>query len=323
MEQIAFIGTGVMGRSMAAHILEAGYPLIVYNRTREKAAELIERGAQWADSPGAAVSGAAVLISMAGYPKDVEEIYLGTGGVVERAGPGTLLIDMTTSSPALARKIAGKAGAKGISSLDAPVSGGDLGARNGTLSIMVGGEEAAFNRALPLFRCMGKNIVLQGGAGAGQHCKMSNQIAISATMLAVSEALVYGLRAGLDPQTMLKSIESGAAGSWSLSKLVPRMLKGDYKPGFFVKHFIKDMRIALDAADEMKLKLPGLEMSRQFYSILAAMSREEIEKAVEAAVALGKPGAVERAVFDAVLSGGEELGTQAIFLLYAANQFVS
>jgi 3-hydroxyisobutyrate dehydrogenase len=260
---------------------------------------------------------------MVGYPKDVEEIYLGPGGIVERAGPGTLLIDMTTSSPALARKIAKKAGTAGISSLDAPVSGGDLGARNAALSIMVGGEEAAFNRALPLFQCMGKNIVLQGGAGAGQHCKMSNQIAISAAMLAVSEALVYGLRAGLNPQTMLKSIESGAAGSWTLSNLAPRMLKGDYKPGFFIKHFIKDMRIALDSADEMKLKLPGLEMSRQLYMILAAMSRDEIEKAAEAAVALGRPGTVEKTVFDAALSGGEDLGTQAIFLLYAANQSVS
>jgi 3-hydroxyisobutyrate dehydrogenase len=255
-----------------------------------------------------------------GYPKDVEEIYLAPGGIVERVGPGTLLIDMTTSSPALAKEIAERAGDRGISSLDAPVSGGDLGARNAALSIMVGGEEAAFNRALPLFRCMGKNIVLQGGAGAGQHCKMSNQIAISAAMLAVSEALVYGLRAGLNPQTMLKSIESGAAGSWSLSNLAPRMLKGDYKPGFFVKHFIKDMRIALDSADEMNLKLPGLKMSRQLYRILAAMSREDIEKATEAAIALGKPGTVERAAFDTALSGGEELGTQAIFLLYVANQ---
>jgi 3-hydroxyisobutyrate dehydrogenase len=169
---------------------------------------------------------------------------------------------------------------------------------------------------------MGKNIVLQGGPGAGQHCKMSNQIAISAGMLAVSEALVYGLRAGLNPQTMLKSIESGAAGSWSLSNLAPRMLKGDYKPGFFVKHFIKDMRIALDSADEMKLKLPGLEMSRQLYTILAAMSRDEIEKAAETAAALGKPGTVEKAAFDGALSGGGDLGTQAIFLLYAANQSV-
>jgi 3-hydroxyisobutyrate dehydrogenase len=320
MEQVAFIGTGVMGRSMAAHILDAGYPLIVYNRTREKAAALIEKGARWADSPGEAASGAGVIISMVGYPKDVEEIYLAPGGIVERAAPGSLLIDMTTSSPALAQRIAERAKAAGLSSLDAPVSGGDLGARNASLSIMVGGEEDIFNRALPVFQCMGKNIVLQGGPGAGQHCKMSNQIAIGAGMLAVSEALVYGLKAGLNPQTMLKSIESGAAGSWSLSNLAPRMLKGDFKPGFFVRHFIKDMGIALDSADEMRLKLPGLEMSRQFYTLLARMSREEIERAAEAAVTLGTPGAVENAVFDTALAGGGDLGTQAIFLLYAVNQ---
>jgi 3-hydroxyisobutyrate dehydrogenase len=320
MEQVAFIGTGVMGRSMAAHILEAGYPLVVYNRTREKSAGLIEKGARWADSPGEAASQAAVVISMVGYPKDVEEIYLAPGGIVERAGPGTLLIDMTTSSPALARRIAEKAKAAGISSLDAPVSGGDLGARNAALSIMAGGEEDAFNRALPVFQCMGKNIVLQGGSGAGQHCKMSNQIAISAGMLAVSESLIYGLKAGLNPQTMLKSIETGAAGSWSLSNLAPRMLKGDFKPGFFVKHFIKDMRIALDSAGEMNLKLPGLEMARRFYMILAAMGRDELEKA---AATLGIPGAVESAVFDTAISGGEDLGTQAIFLLYAINQSAS
>jgi 3-hydroxyisobutyrate dehydrogenase len=341
MEQIAFIGTGIMGRSMAAHILEAGYPLIVYNRSREKAAELIERGAQWAASPGEAASKADVLISMVGYPRDVEEIYLApegsaggpaggsagghagdsASGIIEGARPGTLLIDMTTSSPALARRIAEKAAAAGMASLDAPVSGGDLGARNATLSIMAGGEEAAFNRALPLFRLMGKNIVLQGGPGAGQHCKMCNQIAIAASMLAVTEALIYGLKAGLDPQTMLKSIEAGAAGSWSLSNLAPRMLKGDFKPGFFVKHFIKDINIALDSADEMRLKLPGLELARQLYTILAGTDRGKLEEAVHAAASLGKPGSIENAVFDPALSGAEDLGTQAIFLLYAAGQY--
>ena len=309
-----------MGRSMALHILEAGYPLIVYNRTREKAAELIEKGAQWADSPGEAASKAAVVISMVGYPKDVEEIYLAPGGIVERARPGTLLIDMTTSSPTLAQRIAERAGAAGMASLDAPVSGGDTGARNAALSIMAGGEEDAFKKALPVFQCMGKNIVLQGGPGAGQHCKMSNQIAIAAAMLAVSEALVYGLKAGLNPLTMLKSIEPGAAGSWSLSNLAPRMLRGDFKPGFFVKHFIKDMGIALDSAGEMSLKLPGLEMSRRFYTILAAMDPSELEKAAAAAAALGMPGAVENAAFDAAFAGGGDLGTQAIFLLYAINQ---
>lgn len=321
IEKIAFIGTGVMGRSMASHLLEAGYPLAVYNRTKEKAAGLIERGARWADSPGEAASGAGVVISMVGYPRDVEEIYLAPGGIVERAGPGTLLIDMTTSSPALAREIAGKAGAAGMASLDAPVSGGDLGAKNAALSIMAGGDEKAFDRALPVFRRMGKNIVLQGGPGAGQHCKMSNQIAIAASMLAVTEALIYGLKAGLDPRTMIKSIESGAAGSWSLSNLAPRMLKGDFEPGFFVKHFIKDIGIALDSADEMGLRLPGLELARQLYTILSRMDRGKLEGAVKAAASLGKPGSVEDAVFEPALLNAKDLGTQAIFLLYAAGQY--
>jgi 3-hydroxyisobutyrate dehydrogenase len=270
MEHIAFIGTGVMGRSMAAHLLEGGYPLTVYNRGKEKAAELLERGARWAESPGEAAETADAVISMVGYPQDVEEVYLGPRGIVERAKTGAVLVDMTTSSPALARKIAEKARVRGIESLDAPVSGGDLGARNAALSIMAGGDEGAFTRMLPVFRLMGKNIVLQGGSGAGQYCKMSNQIVIASTMVAVSEALLYGLKAGLNPHTMLKSIESGAAGSWTLSNLVPRMLSGDFKPGFFVKHFIKDMSIALESAEELGISLPGLEKARQLYHTLAA-----------------------------------------------------
>ncbi|MDR0389935.1 MAG: NAD(P)-dependent oxidoreductase [Spirochaetaceae bacterium] len=319
MEHIAFIGTGVMGCSMAAHILEGGYPLTVYNRTRARAEELLKKGAVWADSPGEAAAGADVLISIVGYPRDVEEIYLGPGGIVEKAKSGSVLADMTTSSPSLARKIAEKAKARGVLSLDAPVSGGDLGAKNAALSIMVGGEQQAFNKILPIFQRMGKNIVLQGPSGAGQHCKMANQIVIAATMMAVSEALVYGVKAGLDPRTMLKSIESGAAGSWSLSNLVPRMLAGDFKPGFFVKHFIKDMGIALDSAKELKLKLPGLEKAEQLYRVLASMGRDELEKAAKAAASLGAPGAVEKAGFDTGLAGGGDLGTQAIFLLYAAG----
>jgi 3-hydroxyisobutyrate dehydrogenase len=319
MKELAFIGTGVMGRSMALHLLEGGYSLRVYNRTKTRAAELLEKGAVWADSPGEAASQAEAVITMVGYPKDVEEIYLASGGIVERARPGTILVDMTTSSPALARTIAAKAAERGLVSLDAPVSGGDVGARNASLSIMAGGEEEGFYRMLPVFECMGKNIALLGGSGAGQHCKMSNQIVIAATMMAVSEALVYGLKAGLNPRAMLKSIESGAAGSWSLSNLVPRMLKGDFKPGFFVKHFIKDMGIALDAAKEMGLRLPGLEKAGGLYKILAAMDREALEKAARTAAALGKPGAVEAAAFDDALTGGGDLGTQAIFLLYAGG----
>jgi 3-hydroxyisobutyrate dehydrogenase len=318
MEQIAFIGTGVMGRSMAAHILEGGYPLIVYNRTKEKAGELLARGAEWAAGPGEAAAMADIVISMVGYPGDVEEIYLSPGGIVERAKPEAVLVDMTSSSPVLARKIAEKAKARGLSSLDAPVSGGDTGAKNATLSIMAGGEEEAFNKMLPLFMRMGKNIVLQGGSGAGQYCKMSNQIVIASTMMGVTEALVYGLKAGLNPQGLLKSIESGAAGSWSLSNLLPRMLQGDFNPGFFVKHFIKDMGIALDSARELGIKLPGLEKAEQLYRALAAMKEDQLEKAAQAAATLGKPGTVEKAEFGT--ANGGDLGTQAIFLLYAAEQ---
>jgi 3-hydroxyisobutyrate dehydrogenase len=317
MKQIAFIGTGVMGRSMALHILEGEYSLVVYNRTREKAEDLLKRGARWAGTPGEAAAQADVVISIVGYPRDVEAIYLGSGGIVEKAKAGTVLVDMTTSSPVLARRIAEKAGSRGVLSLDAPVSGGDVGARNAALSIMAGGDEGAFNQVLPVFQRMGKNIVLQGGPGAGQHCKMANQIVIASTMVAVSEALVYGVKAGLDPRVMLKSIESGAAGSWSLSNLVPRMLKGDFKPGFFIKHFIKDMGIALDSAKELHIKLPGLEKAEQLYKALAALTRPDLEKAARAAAALGAPGAVENAEFEADLVNGGDLGTQAVFLLYA------
>ncbi|MDR1429837.1 MAG: NAD(P)-dependent oxidoreductase, partial [Spirochaetaceae bacterium] len=301
------------------HILEGGYPLTVYSRTRGKAEELLKKGARWADTPGEAAAQADVVISIVGYPKDVEEIYLGSGGIVERARQGAVLADMTTSSPSLARRIAERAGARGVLSLDAPVSGGDVGAKNAALSIMVGGEQRAFDKIFPIFQRMGKNIVLQGPGGAGQHCKMANQIVIASTMMAVSEALVYGVRAGLNPLTMLKSIESGAAGSWSLSNLVPRMLKGDFKPGFFVKHFIKDMGIALDAAKELGARLPGLEKAEQLYRSLAAMSRVQLEKAAALAASLGAPGSIESACFEAELANGGDLGTQAIFLLYAAG----
>jgi 3-hydroxyisobutyrate dehydrogenase len=226
---------------------------------------------------------------------------------------------MTTSSPALARKIAEKAKARGIASLDAPVSGGDVGAKNAALSIMAGGEEAVFQRVLPVLRLMGKNIVLQGGPGAGQHCKMSNQIIIASNMVAITEALIYGLRAGLNPQAMLKSIESGAAGSWGLSNLAPRMLRGDLEPAFYVKHFIKDMGIALDSAREMGIKLPGLEKAAELYRTLAAMNRAQLEKAAEAVAAAGAPGSVRAAEFEAALAGGGDLGTQALILFYASG----
>ncbi|HZG55706.1 NAD(P)-dependent oxidoreductase [Paenibacillus sp.] len=266
---IGFIGTGVMGKSMAGHLMAAGHRLFVYTRTKAKAAELLERGADWRDSPAELAEDCEVVISIVGYPSDVEAIYLGDGGIVEHANPGAYLIDMTTSSPSLARRIHAAAAARGVHALDAPVSGGDVGAREARLSIMVGGDRAAFEAMRPIFAAMGKNIVLQGGPGAGQHTKMSNQIAIASGMMGVCESLAYAKKAGLDPSVVLQSIESGAAGSWSLSNLGPRIIAGNFEPGFYVKHFIKDMKIALDSADEMGLELPGLALARTLYERLS------------------------------------------------------
>jgi 3-hydroxyisobutyrate dehydrogenase len=272
---IGFIGIGVMGRSMAGHLLSAGYPLHVYNRTQSKAQDLIDRGAQWQDSPGKVAAEADVIITIVGFPNDVEAVYLGEDGILANAKSGSILIDMTTSCPNLAAKIAGEAKAKGIGSLDAPVSGGDIGAREARLSIMVGGDEASFEKAKPLFDIMGKNIVYQGPAGSGQHTKMCNQIAIASGMMAISESMAYAKKSGLNPETVLKSIESGAAGSWSLSNLTPRVLKGDFAPGFFVKHFLKDMRIAIESANNMGLDLPGLKLAKQLYDKLAERGCED------------------------------------------------
>jgi 3-hydroxyisobutyrate dehydrogenase len=267
---IAFIGTGVMGRSMAGHLQKAGHSLHVYNRTKEKASALLQAGATWHHSAGDAAAAADVVITMLGFPIDVETTYLGTGGIVERAKPGALLIDMTTSSPVLARKIAEAAGKRGLASLDAPVSGGDLGAKEARLVIMVGGDAAAFARAKPLFEIMGKNIALLGGAGAGQHCKMANQIAVAVGMVAWVEGLAYAKKAGLDPAAVLASISGGAAGGWAMTNLAPRALAENYAPGFYVKHIIKDMKVALDSAAEMKLDLPGLAMAKKLYEQVAA-----------------------------------------------------
>ena len=272
---IAFIGTGVMGRSMAGHLLRAGHPVHVYNRTREKADALVDAGAHWHASAGAAAANADVVISMLGFPKDVEENYLAAGGIVESAKPGALLIDMTTSSPLLAKRIAEAAAKRSLSSLDAPVSGGDIGAREARLVIMVGGESAAFERAKPLFELMGKNIALHGAAGAGQYCKMANQIAVAVGMVAWCEALAYAQKAGLDPAAVHQSISGGAAGSWALTTLAPRALSGDFAPGFYVKHIIKDMGIALESAAEMQLDLPGLANAKQLYDQVAARGWED------------------------------------------------
>jgi 3-hydroxyisobutyrate dehydrogenase len=258
-----------MGRSMAGHLQRAGYPLHVFSRTREKAAALIEAGATWHASSGAAAAAADVVISMLGFPSDVESVYLGPDGVVENARPGTLLIDMTTSSPVVARRIATAAADRGLSALDAPVSGGDIGAREARLVIMVGGEEAAFQRAQPLFALLGKNIARLGPAGSGQHCKMANQITVAIGMLAWCEGLAFARKAGLDPAAVLASIGGGAAGSWALTTLAPRALAGNYDPGFYVKHMLKDLRIALDSAAELDLDLPGLGLARQVYEEVA------------------------------------------------------
>jgi 3-hydroxyisobutyrate dehydrogenase len=272
---IAFIGTGVMGRSMAGHLMAAGHPLHVFNRTREKAKTLVDSGAVWHDSAGEAAAQADIVITMLGFPHDVEETYLGKGGIVERARKGALLIDMTTSSPLLARRVAEAAAARGLAALDAPVSGGDIGAREARLVIMVGGESAAFERAQPVFSVIGKNILLQGPAGAGQHCKMANQIACAVGMVAFCEALAYAKQAGLDPSRVHASISGGAAGSWALTNLGPRALAGDFAPGFYVKHIRKDIGIAVASADEMGLSLPGLDCARRLYDLVGEKGWDE------------------------------------------------
>ncbi|SDW09061.1 NAD(P)-dependent oxidoreductase [Paenibacillus sp. CF384] len=271
---IGFIGTGVMGKSMASHLLKAGYTLIVYNRTKSRSDELVTQGAIWKDTVAEVASQANVVITMVGYPKDVEDIYLGEDGILSHAKAGTYVIDMTTSTPSLARRIDMESKNKGIYAVDAPVSGGDIGAREARLAIMVGGDASAFEALLPIFQIIGKNIQLQGDSGAGQHTKMCNQIAIASNMIGVCEAIVYAERAGLDPETVLKSIETGAAGSWSLSNLGPRMINGNFEPGFYVKHFIKDMGIALVAAKEMGLITPGLELAKSLYDELASKGEE-------------------------------------------------
>ncbi|MFE9943629.1 NAD(P)-dependent oxidoreductase [Bacillus velezensis] len=271
---VGFIGLGVMGNSMATHILEAGYPVLVYTRTKQKAEEILNKGAVWQETVKDLSEKADIIITMVGYPSDVEDIYLGENGILRHAKEGTFVIDMTTSKPSLAKKIAEKAKEKSIHALDAPVSGGDIGARNGTLAIMAGGEKEAFEACLPLFSVMGENIQYQGPAGSGQHTKMCNQIAIAAGMVGVAEAMAYAEKSGLNPEQVLKSITTGAAGSWSLSNLAPRMLKGDFAPGFYVKHFIKDMGIALEEAELMGEEMPGLTLAKSLYDKLSAQGEE-------------------------------------------------
>jgi 3-hydroxyisobutyrate dehydrogenase len=270
MTAIGWIGTGVMGGPMAGHLLDAGHELHVFNRTRERADGLVEKGANWCDSPADVGAAAEVVCLMLGYPTDVRETVLGDGALLEAMRPGSLLIDFTTSDPTLAAEIAAEAASRDVAALDAPVSGGDVGARNAALVIMVGGDEDSFERARPLLEVLGRLATLQGGPGSGQHTKMMNQIAIASGMIGVCEALLYAYRAGLELETVLESVGGGAAGSWSLANYAPRMLKGDYAPGFMVEHFIKDMEITLAEARRMSLALPGLALAHELYLALRA-----------------------------------------------------
>jgi 3-hydroxyisobutyrate dehydrogenase len=256
---------------MCGHLLAAGHTVRVFTRTKASAESVLAAGAQWCDKPGDVAKGAEFVFSIVGYPADVRAVYLGEGGILDQAAPGTVVVDMTTSEPLLAGEIHRAAKARGVHALDAPVSGGDLGARNASLAIMVGGEQEPFDRALPLFEKMGKNIRLMGGPGAGQHTKMSNQILIAGTMIGVVESLLYAVRAGLDMDAVIDVIGSGAAGSWSINNLGRRIAKGDYDPGFFIKHFVKDMGIALSEARKMGIALPGLALVEQLY--VAAMAQ--------------------------------------------------
>ena len=269
--RVGWIGTGVMGASMCGHLLAKGFAVTLHTRTRQKAEGLLARGAVWADSPRAVADASDVVCTMLGFPEEVRAIYLGAGGLATQARAGQILVDLSTSEPALAREIADAAGARGAVAIDAPVSGGDVGAREARLSIMIGGDEAAVAALEPLWSAMGKIFVRQGAAGAGQHTKMVNQILIASGMVGVCEALLYAHRAGLDADTVLASVASGAAGSWSLSNYGPRILAGNFEPGFFVEHFIKDMAIALDEARRLKLSLPGLALASQLYQSVRAL----------------------------------------------------
>lgn len=268
--RVGWIGTGVMGSPMCGHLLDAGFPVKVFNRTEERALSLVQRGAKWCESPAAAAEDADVVVTMVGYPADVRQVVLGEEGVLATAGQGATIVDMTTSEPHLAVEIFETAAARGVGSLDAPVSGGDVGARNASLVIMVGGQQETFDKARPIFQHLGKVVTYEGGPGAGQHTKMVNQIAIASGMIGVCEALLYALRAGLDVARVVDTISPGAAGSWSLANYSPRALRGDFQPGFKIDHFLKDLGIALEEAKRMKLSLPGLALADQLYIAASA-----------------------------------------------------
>lgn len=276
MKKIGFIGIGVMGAPMAGHLLKAGYSVAVYARRKEAADALVSQGAEFCSSIAQCAKGRDAVITMVGFPKDVEEVYFGEQGILQNASTGTTLIDMTTTSPRLSLRIAQAAAKKGLCALDAPVSGGDVGARQATLSIMVGGDPAVCQACLPLFQAMGKQVVYEGPAGSGQHTKMANQIALGGAIAGVCEALAYGKRAGLDLPAMLQSISAGAAGSWQMSNMAPRMLASDFAPGFFIKHYIKDMDIALQEAEGFGLHMQVLEEVRKMYVALAQEGKENL-----------------------------------------------
>jgi 3-hydroxyisobutyrate dehydrogenase len=269
IESIGFIGIGIMGNSMAGHLLSAGYKINVYNRTKSKTEAIVANGATWYDTPGEVAAHSDLIITMVGFPSDVEEVYFGTQGIIDSA-KNAILIDMTTSSPSLARKIAQQALKKGLFSLDAPVSGGDIGARDAKLTIMVGGDKVVFDHCLPVLQKLGTSIILQGPAGMGQHTKMCNQIVIAGTIMGVAEGLSYAQKVGLNPKDVLQSIGGGAASGFQLNVLGAKMIVGDYAPGFYVEHFLKDLTIALAEADQVKLDLPGLALVKSLFEKMVA-----------------------------------------------------
>jgi 3-hydroxyisobutyrate dehydrogenase len=272
--KLGWIGTGVMGSSMCGHLMAKGFSVTVYNRSRGRVEPLLAKGAVWANSPKAVAEASDVVFTIVGYPNDVRQVVLGPQGTLAGSKRGNILVDMTTSEPALAEEIAGEAKKAGVHSVDAPVSGGDIGAREARLSIMIGGEKDVVEALAPCWEALGKTIVHQGPPGAGQHTKMVNQILIATNMIGVCEGLLYGYRAGLDLKTVMQSVSSGAAGSWSLSNLAPRIIDSSFDPGFYVEHFIKDMGIALNEARRMNLSLPGLALANQLYIALAAQGHQ-------------------------------------------------
>ncbi|MFX0012513.1 MAG: NAD(P)-dependent oxidoreductase [Candidatus Hermodarchaeota archaeon] len=275
-EKVGWIGTGVMGKSMCNHILNAGYQINVYNRTKAKAKELIAMGANWCSNAREIAEKSDIVFTIVGFPNDVEEIYLGENGILKSIKNGSIVVDMTTSEPSLAKKIYKEAKKIGVSSLDAPVSGGDVGARSGKLAIMIGGDKETYEKVLPFFELMGENISYMGKAGAGQHTKMSNQILIASTMIGTVESLLYAHKAGNDLEEVINVIGKGAAGCWSINNLGPRIANGNFEPGFFIKHFVKDMGIALKEASILNLSLPGLALAYQFYMYAIALGLENM-----------------------------------------------